>query len=76
MIIIKNWKIITSSTEYIMWKHKDGYSIAVDKTKFKSDGSHLWNVRILANTNDYKSFYTKNKALKFAKNWMRRHPNG
>ena len=76
MLKLKNWRKITEDKKDIVWANKNVISVVFVRTsnnKYvvsipKNRGKHFHYT--------HKWFKTKAQALKFAINWMKKHPNG
>jgi len=76
---LKDWKRKKYSEEHILYEEKENPTDAVkwNKTLVVRHFGHIWTVDIGYVKSDHyiiqKHFKTKSQALKFAKDYMRRH---
>ena len=75
MARIKGWEKQAQSKVFILWTLKDSFYPAIE---IRENYFGLWNVYLLKETKNFvlKENLTKSQAIRFAKNWMKRHPNG
>jgi len=83
---IKGWKkvyedkiIIDFINEIPPWKieSRGGIScVRIIRSYNPETSKDFWSVKLEGKSNKYYSFKTKKQALKFAINWMRKHPKG
>lgn len=69
---IKGWRKIRKDE----WKSNENYKIKIEKRPSNDYSIVLYRPDGVGRTLNYNIIDTKKQALKYARNWMKRHPRG